>query len=309
MDFFDLHCDTLTHSHDDHKNIKDGALQITLDKAKNIKRHAQCFAVYIRDSYRGDAAWKYFEDIYEYFRHELSAYPDRWEQVVSGGDIARISESGKTAAILTIEGGAVLGGKIERLSGLADRGVKMMTLTWNGENEIGFGMPNPDRGLKPFGVELVREMEKTGMIIDVSHLSDTGVEDVFKNVGCAVAASHSNSRAVCGHARNLTDEFFTEIVRRKGIVGMNFYRDFVDDVPDRADYAGLAKHIEHFLELGGEDVVCMGSDFDGCDTIPGLEDVGMTANFRKYLQDSGFDRKTLDKIFWQNAYDFMTARF
>ncbi len=308
MDFFDLHCDTLTHAHDDGASIKDGWLQITLDKARALGRYAQCFAVYIRDSYRGDAAWDYFDSIYKFFRSELERYPEKWEQVQCGVDIDRIAGEGRIAAILTIEGGAALGGKMERLAELKRRGVKMMTLTWNGENEIGFGMPQPEKGLKPFGKELLHEMEKVGMVIDISHLSDAGVHDVFKEITGPVAASHSNSRAVCGHGRNLSDEFFSEIVRRGGIVGMNFYKDFVDNDPQKADMEGLARHIEHFLELGGENTVCMGSDFDGCDTVPGLEHIGKTQGFYTYLKDSGFDDETLKKIFWQNAHDFMASR-
>ena len=145
------------------------------------------------------------------------------------------------------------------------------------------------------------------MVIDVSHLSDAGLSDVFKNVGCAVAASHSNLHSVCGHRRNLKDEQFREIVRRSGIVGINFYKSFLNDDGEKATLGDMVKHIEHMLVLGGENAVCMGSDYDGCDVVSGIEKFGEAVKLEKLLSDA-FGSEIAEKILWKNANDFFTEK-
>ena len=201
----------------------------------------------------------------------------------------------------------MLGGKIERLQKLYDDGVRMMTLTWNGENEIGKGSTDQNFGLKPFGIEVIKEMEQLGMVIDVSHLSDAGLDSVLRNVDCAVAASHSNLREVCGHRRNLSDEHFREIVRRGGIVGINFYKAFLNDYAENANLSDILRHIERMLMLGGENSVCMGSDYDGCDVVTEIEKMNDIPKLYNLIKDE-FGEETADKIFWKNAYDFFAER-
>ena len=186
-------------------------------------------------------------------------------------------------------------------------GVRMMTLTWNGENEIGKGSADQDFGLKPFGVEVIKEMENMGMVIDVSHLSDAGLRDVLKNVDCAVAASHSNLREICGHRRNLTDEYFKEMVRREGIVGINFYKAFLNNNEENASLSDIIKHIERMLLLGGENAVCMGSDYDGCDVVNGIRKMKDIPNLYD-LVEKEFGKELAEKIFWKNAYNFFAKR-
>lgn len=307
MDFFDLHCDTLTTAMFHSADLTERNLDISFPINPEIKRHCQCFAVFCPDTVRGEDAFNYYTMVKHYFAAQLEKYPEYFEQVHSGNDIERITSAGKTAAIFTVEGGAVLGGKLENVEKLHNDGVKMMTLTWNGENELGCGSSDQDFGLKPFGVDAVKEMERLGMVIDVSHLSDAGLSDVFKNVGCAVAASHSNLRSVCGHRRNLKDEQFREIVRRSGIVGINFYKSFLNDDGEKATLGDMVKHIEHMLVLGGENAVCMGSDYDGCDVVSGIEKFGEAVKLEKLLSDA-FGSKIAEKILWKNANDFFTEK-
>ena len=199
MDFFDLHCDTLTTALHQSCDLDCKYLDISFPRNEEIKRHCQCFAIFCPDVISGEDAFNYYTMAKHFFDAQLLKFPQYFEQVKTGSDISRITESGKTAAILTVEGGRVLGGKIERVEKLFNDGVKMMTLTWNGENELGKGSTEQAFGLKPFGIDVIKEMERLGMVIDVSHLSDAGFEDVLKNVDCAFAASHSNLRKVCGH--------------------------------------------------------------------------------------------------------------
>ena len=147
-------------------------------------------------------------------------------------------------------------------------------------------------------------MERLGIIIDVSHLSDAGLDDVLKTVSCPVAASHSNLRFVCGHRRNLTDEQFCEIARRGGVVGVNLYKYFLNGDGEHASVRDMARHIEHMLELGGENAVAMGSDFDGCDVMDGIKGIDDIPALYNALRAEGISESVLKKIFWQNARDF-----
>jgi membrane dipeptidase len=143
----------------------------------------------------------------------------------------------------------------------------MLTLTWNGKNDIASGNDTAD-GMSDFGREAVRALEDHRIVVDVSHLNDAGFADLLHVATRPFVASHSNSRAVCPHPRNLTDAQFGEIRDRGGLVGINYYRAFIADVPAGKDvtFDQLSRHIDHFLSLGGEKVLALGSDFDGSDT-------------------------------------------
>lgn len=304
MDFIDLHCDTATEAMHHSVDLTEPHLNVHLPVAKEIKRHCQCFAIYCPDTIRGEDAFNYYTMAKHYFQRELAKIPQLLEQVHTAADIDRITAEGKTAAVLTVEGGAVLNGKLEHLSTLHNDGVKMMTLTWNGENELGCGSSDQSKGLSPFGFDVIKEMERLGMIIDVSHLSDAGLDDVLKTVSCPVAASHSNLRSVCEYRRNLTDEQFREITRRGGVVGVNFYRYFLSNDGEHATVHDIARNIERMLELGGENSIAMGSDFDGCDGVDGVRSIDDIPALYKALCADGIPERVLKKIFWQNARDF-----
>ena len=187
----------------------------------------------------------------------------------------------------------------------------MLTLTWNFPNEIGFpnfaisGDGKPDRtvpntkdGLTEFGFLFLEEMERLGMIVDVSHLSDAGFWDVVRLSRRPVVASHSNSRAICPHRRNLTDDMFRAIRDSGGVAGLNYYQHFVGDDPTME---GLVRHVEHFLELDGERSLCLGGDMDGCELLAGgmrgLEDVPL---LWQALADRGYPQSLLEDLFWNN---------
>lgn len=307
MDFFDLHCDTLTTALHQSCNLTSNSLDIYFPIDKRIKRHCQCFAIFCPDVISGDDAFNYYTLSKHFFDAQLSECSQYFEKAETIYDVERITDSGKTAAILTIEGGRVLGGKIERLRKLYNDGVRMMTLTWNGENEIGKGSTEQSFGLKPFGIEIVKEMERIGMIVDVSHLSDEGLKDVLKNTGNAVVASHSNLRTACNHQRNLTDEYFKEIVHRKGIVGMNFYKAFLNENAIIAGISDVLSNIEKMLELGGENTICIGSDYDGCDVVDDIKKLGDIPNFYDIVKKE-FGENQARKIFWGNAYKFFSKK-
>ena len=205
---------------------------------------------------------------------------------------------------LTVEGGAVLGGKLANLEKLADRGVKMMTLTWNGENELASGHKNPEMGFTDFGREVVKEMERQNIIVDVSHLNDKGMEQLMGGIATKpIIATHSNLRSICSHKRNLTEEMFQYIVEHKGLVVLNLLHNFVSDNEMKDSKAELFCHVYRMLELGGEDVIACGSDFDG-GIESQMDNPAKFASFGEYMLENGISRRIVDKIMFENALHF-----
>ena len=299
MNFFDLHCDTALNICVENQSIKTNDFAVSLDKRNGLKKWCQIFAVWIPDSIRGGDAYKYYLNVYEYLKSQIE---QNSTQITFWNSPKQISESDRRCqAILAVEGGAVLSGKLETLDVLKEHGVKLITLTWNGENELGYGA-NENKGLKPFGREVVLRMEELGIITDVSHLSEAGFCDVSEISQKPFVASHSNARAVCDHVRNLRDYQIQEIVKRNGLIGLNFYYKFISDKNDHKDgLKRLLEHIDYFMSLGADDVLCLGSDFDGCETIKDLESLRDMYKLYDFMLQSNYSEETVDKIFYKNA--------
>lgn len=183
------------------------------------------------------------------------------------GDILAAKAAGKVAGLLAIEGGEAIGGPeggLERLSAFHERGVRLMTLTWSRRNAIGRGVTVPGSdGLSDFGRKVVERMGKLGMIVDASHLSDEGLEELLAVARAPIVASHSNSRALCPHPRNLTDAQAEAIARTGGLVALTFAGVFIDQEPARVSFARFMEHLERMIALVGPEHVGLGSDFDG----------------------------------------------
>ena len=308
----DFHCDTLTEfaGYTDTGNpdtLNDPKRALSLDKIPEGTLWIQCCAIFIPDEKRGSEAVEYFEKYLRSFNRQLEKFSSRLVKAESPEDIRRARMEKKNAAILTVENGSVLAGDIKRVKTLADCGVKIMTLVWNGENEIGSGNTT-DHGLSAFGREVVAEMEKNRILVDVSHLNDAGFEDLLKTAGRPFIATHSNARAVCSHKRNLPDEFIREMVKRDCFIGLNYFTEFITDggaVKGRGDFF---RHIEHFLELGAGDILGLGSDFDGAD-LPDFLD-GPEAVCGLYEDISAkFGEETASKIYYKNAERFIGDNF
>ena len=182
----------------------------------------------------------------------------------------------------------------------------MVTLTWNGENAIGSGSQT-DHGLTAFGREAVRELIRWGIVLDVSHLNDRGFWDLMEETDGPVAASHSNARAMCPHRRNLTDRQAREIARRGGLVGLNYYSPFLRSDGRAAEFEDVYRHAAHFLELGLEHCLALGSDFDGADLPPCLDGCEKVPELGRYLEEK-LGRDTAEKVLWKNAWDFFARK-
>ena len=283
MRLFDLHCDTLYKAALDGSDLYNSDYEINLYKAQKLSDYRQLCAVWIPDDIRGEEAEKLFNKCLDVYRG-IGKIPDNIDLMRS------------------VESGAALAGKIENIAVLSSLGVKAMTLTWNGENELGGGA-HTDIGLSDFGKRSVSELEKHFIAVDISHSSDKLFYDVLSYARKPIIATHSNSRAVTDHKRNLTDDQFIQIKNMNGLVGLTFHNEFMNNDPKKASAIDLIRHAEHFLDLGGEDILAIGSDFDGgelpCD-IKGLEDIFRVRDmFAEY-----FGEELTEKIFFENAEKF-----
>ena len=327
----DLHCDTLTGLTDADYHLL-ASLQVPAKKAETVTvlanriretdtlnlsgRHfslsaipegvhwCQCCAVFIPDELRGEEAIAYYDLHQRNFHRQMESLADKVLPCRAAADTEAAWSTGKTAAILTVENGSALAGRLDRIETLVRDGVRMMTLTWNGENEIASGNVT-DHGLSPFGREAVRELERQGIVVDVSHLNDHSFEDLLKVAKKPFAASHSNARAVCGHKRNLTDEQIREMVKRNCLIGLNYCQDFLRAGDRPATLDDLYRHVEHFLELGAERCLVLGSDADGTDVPPGLDSPERFAGLYQYFLDRGLSSAQAEGILWKNALDFL----
>lgn len=301
----DLHCDTLTDYAPSRApdTMDDGAKALSLSALPEDVRWAQCFAVFLPDELRGADAVAFYERWRGEFVRQTAKLSERVLPCRGAADIARAWASGRAAALLTVENGSVLAGDLDRVEVLRRDGVCAVTLTWNGANELGSGH-DTDAGLTAFGVRAVRELERRGVLVDASHLNDRGFADLLDVAEKPFLATHSNARAVCPHRRNLTDDMIREMARRGCLIGLNYYTRFLrsDGAPCTID--DLYRHIAHFLDLGVQNCLALGSDFDGAETPDCLSSPARVVEAYDALLARGLSREELDGIFWQNALDF-----
>lgn len=303
----DLHCDTLTDwqytSRENLDTLDDPKRMLSLSSIPDNVHWAQFYAIFIPDDLRGQDAIDFFDRNKENFYRQMALFKDKVMPCRSFDQMDLAWKLGKSAAFLTVENGAVLAGDIKRVKVLADQGVKAMTLVWNGENELGSGH-DTTHGLSPFGKSVVPEMEKQGIIVDISHLNDSGFEDLLSVASKPFIASHSNARAVCSHKRNLTDEMIVEMVKRGCLIGLNYVGKFIRDDGQVESTKDLYRHLEYFFELGGEKNLALGSDFDGA-ALPECLSTPRAAT--KLYQDFiglGLTKEQAEGIIYKNAQRF-----
>ncbi len=301
MKLFDLHCDTIGECYKNKLSLRHSGLHVSLDKAKNFESYTQVFAVWIPDELRGKSATDYFNNVCDYYYKELELNKDL---IVSFGDAKK--DDKRVKAILAIEGGAALAGGIENLYKAYEKGVRILTLTWNAQNEIASGAFCENGGLTSFGKTVIKKMEKLKMVIDVSHLNRESFFDVAENTTLPFIASHSNPDIVetnAGRKRNLTDEQIEIIKERNGLIGLNFYKEFLD-VDNKTGVDALKVHLDYLLNKGCESIIALGSDFDGCDLSDGITGLESMDSVYNSLINDGFSKTLIDNMFCYNAERF-----
>lgn len=322
MKVWDMHCDTLSECNQARKagkvkSLLKNDLQVDLIKLKKGDYMLQCFAVFVNLHKSSNPLITALEEI-DFFYEMLEQYKDEIALVHTFFDIKKNESQGKLSAMLTMEEGEICMGNLSVLRMLYQLGVRMMTLTWNYENQLAFPnvsphwkeqevpvCPNRENGLKETGFVVLEEMERLHMIVDVSHLSDAGFWDVAHHAKRPFVASHSNARAKSPHVRNLTDEMIRFLGEHGGLLGINYYPPFLDCQPTLTackSTAGLmADHIQYIKNLAGMDVLGLGSDFDGIMGDLELKDASFLPVLEAALKKRGFHESEIEKLFYKNA--------
>lgn len=342
MKVVDMHCDTITELWGKQENgiqtgLRKNDQMVDLERLTKGGYLLQNFAIFVEQQ-PGISSFDKAQQIRSVFQREMKQNTDRIAMVTTIKGIEENEQAGKLSALLTVEGGEACEGSLEKLHVLYEQGVRMMTLTWNYPNEIGYPnlpkhavgfpyVPDTQHGLTPFGIECVKEMERIGMIIDVSHLSDAGFYDVLRYTKKPFVASHSNARAVCPWVRNLTDDMIRKLADRGGVTGLNFCGDFlldpfadcnsreqIDKKVQNAEYKGyhalagsqatfadIVRHARHMINVGGIECIGLGSDFDGIPDYPGCPRADRMDDLAEAFHDAGFTPVEIEHIFYRNV--------
>ena len=302
MKYIDLHCDTITELalHPERGNLAKNDCEIDISKLQKGQCFIQDFAIWY-DQKNDEKPWEYFQKLLAVYNREIAAN-DCMHPILKASDIDLCEKNGKIGAMLSIEGGEVIGGSLEKLQEAYDAGVRLMTLTWNYANELAFpnGMEGPDKGITPVGWEVIEAMNRMGMIVDTSHLNDVGTEEILKSHALPPVASHSDARAITGHQRNLTDPLIRLFAEKGGLIGLNFSNHFTGD-SDITKVENIVRHAQHIRDIGGDDVLAIGTDFDGIQPTLEIEDASQIDKLALGLSKGGFTDDEIEKIFYLNA--------
>jgi len=304
---FDAHIDTLSRLLDTGESLEQTSGHVNLSHLSRGSG-AQFFAAFIDPAYYHGLAMHRAMDIIDLFWQMLDAYSDNLVFAGSAEDITRISNQGRLASLLAIEGGEALEGKLSSLRVFYRLGVRLITLTWNYRNDLAAGQfeGTDGGGLSRFGREVVAEMNRLGMLVDVSHLNEPGFWDVVQLSKDPVLASHSNARTLCDHPRNLTDEQIRALAERGGVIGVNFCPAFLAK-SGQASIDHVVEQITYLIKVGGADCVALGSDFDGIYQTPeGLEDYSRIPELVGMLQEIGCSEALIEKVMGGNLLRICT---
>ena len=307
---FDLHCDTALEliGRDDRpeRSLRSNDCHIDLIRAGKLAGYAQCFACFttpFMEKWMNISPVTVFNQEVAVLKKSLQDNSDVICQAFTADDVQENLEKGIMSAIFTIEGPAGFNFDPERLEDLYKMGFRITSLGWNEKNPL-TGSNVTGGGLTDFGREYIKEAQRLGMIVDVSHISDEAFWDIMDITQAPIVATHSNSRAVCAHTRNLTDEMFMAICNTGGVAGFNQYTEFVGIKPDLNT---VCDHFLHFMELDPDGKhIALGGDLDGCEELPaGFSGIESYPNLADSMLLRGFSEDNLYDIFWNNALGVM----
>ena len=298
----DLHCDTIMQllDHPDSGDLYRNTWKIDIEKLQKAHSKVQDFALFINLGETNDLYGRY-EEMRNLCTTQIHLYGEHIQHVLSYQDVESVYESGKIGALMSIEEGGVLGGDLDKLKQAYQDGVRLITLTWNYPN--GLGEPHcgeQHKKLTPKGIEFVEAMQDLGIIVDCSHLNDAGTEQLGDILDVPFVASHSNAREVTAHTRNLPDNLIKLIANKGGVIGLNFAQSFLGTSPvSRID--DIVKHGLYLINKGGEDVVALGTDFDGIKPNTEIKDASEMYRLYDAFKEAGLSMEQCEKLFWKNA--------
>lgn len=333
MKIIDMHSDTimsLMDYEDDH--LFDANRMININKLIKGNYLLQCFAMFVKykeEDKPNYSPYDYCNLMIDRYYKEIKNNKEYIKPALNYKDIEDNIKNNIMTSLLTIEEGGVLEGKIENLEHFYNKGVRMMTLTWNYTNEIGYPnidyvklnkntitkpviltIPDTVNGLTEFGKKVVKKMNELGMIIDCSHASDKTFYDVINLSTKPVVCSHSCSRSICNHVRNMSDDMLIKLKDNGGVVGINYCHDFVKNDDSLSTIKDIVKHINHIKNLIGIDYIGFGSDFDGIDNENiELKDASLMPLVLDELRRQGYKEEEIDKISYKNVLRVFKENF
>lgn len=295
----DGHCDTISTCYWQGSGLRKNEGHLDLERLRGYGGWAQFFALFASKTRTERPLWEVTQAQYGAFCEELRKNQDLVVQCRTAEEIEAAWSAGKVAALLSIEGGELIDCDLQKLELVSQWGVRSINLTWNHANALsGTNVEDKEKGLTELGRQFVCRMQELGVLVDVSHLSDAGFWDVAELAQKPFWASHSNSRALCPHSRNLTDEQFRALVKNGGVAGLNMLDEFLGEEPD---VDTLVTHIEHWFGLGGEKNVSLGGDWDGISGMPrgihGVQDIGLLA---ERLLQLNYSESVVNGLFYEN---------
>ena len=298
----DLHCDTIMQllDHPDSGDLYRHTWKIDIEKLQKAHSKVQDFALFINLGETNDPYGRY-EEMRNLCTTQIHLYGEHIQHVLSYQDVESVYESGKIGALMSIEEGGVLGGDLDKLKQAYQDGVRLITLTWNYPN--GLGEPHcgeQHKKLTPKGIEFVEVMQDLGIIVDCSHLNDAGTEQLGDILDVPFVASHSNAREVTAHTRNLPDNLIKLIANKGGVIGLNFAQSFLGTSPV-SRIEDIVKHGLYLINKGGEDVVALGTDFDGIKPNTEIKDASEMYRLYDAFKEAGLSVEQCEKLFWKNA--------
>lgn len=279
MNFFDLHCDTAYRCYCENLNLCNNVLAVSSKKAQIFDNWYQCFAIFIKDGTQNP--FEYYKNSLKNFKVQLLNKPDN------------------LTPIFTVEGGALIGDDLTRIETMYNDGIRALTLTWNGENQIAGGAYS-GVGLKDFGKEVIKQLNQFKIMTDLSHLNKKSFFSVLELANKPII-THSCLQTVYNHKRNIDDNQLKALVQKSGILGLCFYPEFLGQ---GNVFEKIYMNVFHVLDMGFEDYLSIGSDFDGADMNKNLYDISAVPVLYQYLKSKKISDKILDKIFFNNAYNF-----
>ncbi|NSW91083.1 MAG: dipeptidase [Firmicutes bacterium] len=298
MVIVDAHCDTLVKIMETGENLYSNSLNLDIERMKKRGEYVQFFASFISQEYCGAYAMKRAIELIDKLYEQCSLYKDDIMLCCNYNDITNALKFNKVAAILSIEGGEALQGSLAALRMFYKLGVRSICLTWNHRNEIADGVAEciTGGGLTNFGREVVKEMNKIGMLIDISHISEKGFWDVITLTQQPVILSHSNAKTILNHRRNLTDEQILAVKKNGGVIGINLYPYFLNE-SGTLSIGDVIRHIEHILSLTGDNHIGMGADFDQMESVfDGIDGVEYIEGIIEELFKLNYPVDTVEKI-------------
>lgn len=283
MDFFDLHCDTPYEIFKKNYNFDDKRLAVSARYTPLFKKWIVCSAIWLKDD---------LEDPFSHYRNILCSFQKKRREYVG--------ERYKT--ILSVEGGSLIENDLDRVNHIYQDGVRLMTLTWNGENALAGGVYS-DKRLTALGKQVLLRMNDLKMVCDLAHLNEKSFYDAL-NYARRPIVSHTCFYSVNPHPRNLNDQQLKLIAEKNGLVGLCFYPEFLGS---NNVFEQLFLHIDHCLKMGFESILSIGSDFDGAKMSSQLKNAGQIRDLYPFLIKKGLSRQILENIFFKNAYYFFTS--